>query len=120
MGLRPCRSPYCECEQDKCTHPGCYDARGVKAPHPGDALGRCFDCMWTGKLNCPHVGVGASDGKTAPAVQLYTAEALEVHRLLDEAGVPRTADTLPLSMSQRVAEALRLMGLMGRATVQTR
>lgn len=25
--LRPCRSPYCECEVGKCTHPGCYDAR---------------------------------------------------------------------------------------------
>lgn len=24
---RPCRSPYCECELGKCTHPGCYDAR---------------------------------------------------------------------------------------------
>lgn len=26
--LKPCRSPYCECEQGKCTHPGFYDARG--------------------------------------------------------------------------------------------
>jgi hypothetical protein len=25
--LVPCRSPYCECDVGKCTHPGCYDAR---------------------------------------------------------------------------------------------
>lgn len=25
--LKPCRSPYCECEQGKCTHPGFFDAR---------------------------------------------------------------------------------------------
>lgn len=25
---KPCRSPYCECEEDKCTHPGFHDARG--------------------------------------------------------------------------------------------
>lgn len=24
---QPCRSPYCECEQGHCTHPGFYDAR---------------------------------------------------------------------------------------------
>lgn len=33
--LRPCRSPYCECEPGKCTHPGCYDARGAKGPEHG-------------------------------------------------------------------------------------
>jgi len=25
---KPCRSPYCECDKGKCTHPGFYDARG--------------------------------------------------------------------------------------------
>lgn len=25
--LKPCRSPYCECSQGACTHPGFYDAR---------------------------------------------------------------------------------------------
>lgn len=24
---KPCRSPYCECSEGKCTHPGMYDAR---------------------------------------------------------------------------------------------
>jgi len=28
--LKPCRSPYCECEKGKCTHPGFFDARGSK------------------------------------------------------------------------------------------
>lgn len=27
--LRPCHSPYCECEVGKCTHPGYFDARGT-------------------------------------------------------------------------------------------
>ncbi len=27
--LRPCMSPYCECSEGKCTHPGCYDARDI-------------------------------------------------------------------------------------------
>jgi len=26
--LKPCRSPYCECEVGKCTHPGFYECRG--------------------------------------------------------------------------------------------
>jgi len=26
--MKPCRSPYCECEVGKCTHPGFFDARG--------------------------------------------------------------------------------------------
>ena len=26
--LKPCRSPYCECDVGGCTHPGFYDARG--------------------------------------------------------------------------------------------
>lgn len=30
-----------------------------KTPHQGDVLGRCFDCMWSGKSSCPHVGVQA-------------------------------------------------------------
>lgn len=27
----PCRSPYCECEQGKCTHPGFFDCRGAQS-----------------------------------------------------------------------------------------
>lgn len=26
---KPCRSPYCECEKDKCSHPGFHDARHI-------------------------------------------------------------------------------------------
>ena len=33
--LRPCRSPYCECEAGKCTHPGCYDARHLPLSQEG-------------------------------------------------------------------------------------
>lgn len=30
--LKPCRSPYCECSENKCTHPGMYDARDSHGP----------------------------------------------------------------------------------------
>jgi len=29
MSTDPCRSPYCECDPGKCTHPGFHDARGT-------------------------------------------------------------------------------------------
>lgn len=32
QALKPCRSPYCECDHGKCSHPGCYDARGEAWP----------------------------------------------------------------------------------------
>lgn len=32
QGLRPCRSPYCECPEGQCSHPGCYDARSETQP----------------------------------------------------------------------------------------
>jgi hypothetical protein len=28
--LKPCKSPYCECDVGKCTHPGFYDCRGIE------------------------------------------------------------------------------------------
>lgn len=31
---KPCRSPYCECARDQCTHPGYYDARHEPYTHP--------------------------------------------------------------------------------------
>ena len=44
----------------------------------------------------------------ADPVAFYTAEANRIHELLDKAGVPRTAGGEPMSLSQRVEEALRL------------
>ena len=32
--LKPCRSPYCECTRDQCTHPGFYDARHLQFEFP--------------------------------------------------------------------------------------
>jgi hypothetical protein len=32
VSLKPCRSPYCECDSGKCTHPGFYDARDKPQP----------------------------------------------------------------------------------------
>lgn len=29
--LKPCKSPYCECDEGKCSHPGFYDARSQAA-----------------------------------------------------------------------------------------
>ena len=34
VALKPCRSPYCECADGKCTHPGCYDARQEEFTFP--------------------------------------------------------------------------------------
>lgn len=47
--LRPCRSPYCECDFGKCTHPGCYDARHEPwtAPASFDST-RCPSAEWNG------------------------------------------------------------------------
>lgn len=33
-GLKPCKSPYCECEKGKCEHPGSYDARSTPTAYP--------------------------------------------------------------------------------------
>jgi hypothetical protein len=32
VSLKPCHSPYCECDSGKCTHPGFYDARDKPQP----------------------------------------------------------------------------------------
>jgi hypothetical protein len=34
--LKPCRSPYCECDIGKCTRPGFYDARGTSVQQEPD------------------------------------------------------------------------------------
>lgn len=31
--MKPCRSPYCECPRDQCSHPGFYDARHEPYTH---------------------------------------------------------------------------------------
>ena len=36
--LKPCRSPYCECERGKCTHQGFYDARHEPARQEREAI----------------------------------------------------------------------------------
>lgn len=43
------------------------------------------------------------------AIQLYIAEVHDIHATLDATGVPRTADGLPLSMAQRVAEQAAML-----------
>lgn len=34
MNPKPCRSPYCECTKNQCTHPGYYDARHLPFEYP--------------------------------------------------------------------------------------
>lgn len=34
VALKPCRSPYCECDVGECSHPGCYDARHEEFTYP--------------------------------------------------------------------------------------
>lgn len=31
---KPCHSPYCECDANKCTHPGFHDARHLPVESP--------------------------------------------------------------------------------------
>lgn len=45
------------------------------------------------------------------ALGFYMAEALRIHALLDRAGVPRTSGGEPMSMSQRVEEAMLMLRL---------
>lgn len=42
---KPCRSPYCECAEGQCTHPGCYDARGEQ-PEAVAVIGDTFSLLW--------------------------------------------------------------------------
>lgn len=41
--LKPCRSPYCECTEGECTHPGFYDARGTTPQESAPRLGITLD-----------------------------------------------------------------------------
>lgn len=47
VNLQPCASPYCECEEGKCTHPGFYDNRAAAAkqiygiPIDQEAMKKC-------------------------------------------------------------------------------
>jgi|GEM_PF-2619660 len=44
--LKPCRSPYCECERGKCTHPGFRDARHEPVkPLDEDRLRTIFESL---------------------------------------------------------------------------
>jgi hypothetical protein len=45
VSLKPCRSPYCECDSGKCTHPGFYDARDK--PQPAAWQGLTDDEIWS-------------------------------------------------------------------------
>lgn len=45
MTLRPCHSPYCECDLGKCTHPGCYDARHLPLPATMSNTNKDYDIL---------------------------------------------------------------------------
>ena len=36
--LSPCRSPYCECNEGACTHPGYFDARHIPKEYSIDEM----------------------------------------------------------------------------------
>jgi hypothetical protein len=36
--LFPCRSPYCECNEGACTHPGYFDARDIPKEYTVDEM----------------------------------------------------------------------------------
>lgn len=55
------RGAYCVAEVNAQMQARCA---GDKTINPGDALGRCFDCMWAGKLACPHTATDAAGVQT--------------------------------------------------------
>ena len=44
-----------------------------KPAHPGDVLGRCFDCMWAGKSRCPHTAEQQAEQGLAYAIAVAAA-----------------------------------------------
>lgn len=53
LKLKPCRSPYCECEPGKCTHPGFRDARheAVESADEEDRLRALFEATAKDSFN---------------------------------------------------------------------
>lgn len=53
--LKPCRSPYCECDHGKCTHPGFYDARSevVKITDPAQRRAKVMQAIDLFKKTLP-------------------------------------------------------------------
>ena len=104
--LKPCHSPYCECTEGKCTHPGCYDARHepFELPEPTPeqlaALGwQSIECPFCGtsgarafpKPDCDWEGIAADQAMTIALMKSEQHEqepvGLDKDTLRDMAGV---------------------------------
>lgn len=52
---KPCRSPYCECDEGKCTHPGYHDARGELPQPPAPTALKLKSLYVIGSLRNPTI-----------------------------------------------------------------
>ena len=57
--LKPCHSPYCECTEGKCTHPGCYDARHEPFELPEPTPEQLAALGWQ-SIECPFCGTSGA------------------------------------------------------------
>jgi hypothetical protein len=82
--LKPCRSPYCECSEGKCSHPGCYDARGEEVPKTCQepdtdltARGMLWeDCQALMKQACAEAGVEWGEEKKPKSIAINVMQRL--------------------------------------------
>lgn len=77
--LKPCRSPYCECDRGKCTHPGFYDARHEQAEQAqpvGEVLNERGEVDWISFV--PSAGTHLYTA--TPQRQPLTSQERDAHR----------------------------------------
>lgn len=82
--MKPCRSPYCECEAGACTHPGCYDARHehVNSPAPLDLRMKYVGvCALLARLS-GRPGIDSFDRASIEQALNDAANALGTHRVV--------------------------------------
>lgn len=89
---------------------------GRQAPHPGDALGRCFDCMWAGKLTCPHTKPASGVPGLGDGAERRVEAFIEKRRQERNAGVPGLGDGAERRVEAKAA-GLRWCRQCGEGTV---
>lgn len=80
---KPCRSPYCECDIGKCTHPGFHDARH-EPPQRNDPYAYQSDRMYIAGVNDAVARLMEMHSKTNGQHNFYLHAALEIKKLKEE------------------------------------
>ena len=63
--VKPCHSPYCECAEGKCTHPGCYDVRHEPFEFPEPTPEQLAALGWQ-SIECPFCGTSGAKAFPKP------------------------------------------------------